>query len=92
MIQYFCSTHIYTWYSMIALYCINPLTLTAAKSSLTIAMKFCRKSKFKKIFDGEISMRRLPTTLLQIFCKTILNFKVIVKNIIDPDDNVWSNL
>ena len=30
--------------------------------------------------------RTLPTTLLQTFCKTILISKVIVENIIDPDD------
>ena len=32
-------------------------------------------------------IRTLPTTLLQISCKTIPNSKVIVKNIIAPDDN-----
>ena len=32
-------------------------------------------------------MRTLPTTLLQKCCKTILNLQVIVKSIIDPDDN-----
>ena len=40
-----------------------------------------------KIFHGEMSIRILSTTLLQIFCKKIPNFKVIVKSIIDPDDN-----
>ena len=32
-------------------------------------------------------MRTKPTTLLQIFCKMILISKVIVKSILDPDDN-----
>ena len=32
-------------------------------------------------------MRTLHTTLRQIFCKIIFNSKVIVKYIIDPDDN-----
>ena len=27
----------------------------------------------------------------KFFVKTILNFKVIVKSIIDPDDNFWTN-
>ena len=54
---------------------VNPLMLTAAKSSLTILM-------------GEMFIRRLSTTLLQIFCKIILNSEVIVKIIIDPDDNL----
>ena len=33
--------------------------------------------------------RTLPTTLIQIFCKIIFNSKVIVKSIIDADDNFW---
>ena len=41
----------------------------------------------RKIFLGEMSIRILSTTLFQIFCKIILNFKVIVKSIIDPDGN-----
>ena len=44
------------------------------------------KAKSEKIFDGEMSIRTLPTYLLQIFCKTILNFKVIVRSTIDPDN------
>ena len=35
-------------------------------------------------------MKTLPATLLQIFCKVILNYQVIVKNIKDPDDNFKS--
>ena len=34
-----------------------------------------------------MSIRTLPTTLRQIFCKTNLDFKVIAKTIIDPDNN-----
>ena len=36
-------------------------------------------------------MKMLPTLLLQIFCKIILNFQVVVKNIKDPDDNFMNN-
>ena len=32
-------------------------------------------------------IRTSRTTLLQIFCKIIINFQVIVKSIFDPDDN-----
>ena len=32
-------------------------------------------------------IRSLPTTLLEFFSKIILNLKVIVKSILDPDDN-----
>ena len=36
-----------------------------------------------------MSVRTTPTTLLQIFCKTILSSKVIVKKITDPDNIIW---
>ena len=36
-------------------------------------------------------IRTLPTTVLQIFCKIILTFEVIVISIIDPDNNFWMN-
>ena len=45
----------------------------------------------RKIFDGEMSIRTLPTTLLQFFCKNILNIKVIIKSTIDPEDNFLRN-
>ena len=44
-----------------------------------------------KIFYAEMSIRTLPTTLLQILYTTILNIKVIAKSNIDPDDNFWRN-
>ena len=68
---------------------LNPLMLTAAKTSLTILMMSFRLKH--KIFQGEMLFRTLPTTLLQIFCKIILNSKVIVKRIFDPDDTFWRN-
>ena len=37
-----------------------------------------------------MSIRTLPSTLLQIYCTTILNFKVIVKSTIDPEDNFFN--
>ena len=64
------------------------LILTAAKNSQTILMKSCRQKHIKKIFDGIISLKSLPTTLLQIFNKIILNPKVIVLRVYDPDNNV----
>ena len=48
------------------------------------------KSKVQKIFEGEILIRILPTTLLQIFCKIILYSKVINKSMVHPDDNFIS--
>ena len=38
----------------------------------------------RKVFDGEMLIRTLATTLLQIFCKIILNSNIIGKSIIDP--------
>ena len=43
------------------------------------------KSIVTKIFDGEMFISILQTTLLQIFCKIILNFQVIFKSIKDPE-------
>ena len=40
------------------------------------------------MFEGEMLVRILPTTLLQLFCKIILNFQVIVKSILNPDNNL----
>ena len=45
----------------------------------------------RKIFDGDMLIRTLTTTLLQIFLKINLNFQVIVKSIKDPDDNFKMN-
>ena len=52
---------------------------------------FRGKSKVKKIFEGEMFMRTLIIILRQIFSKIIFNFKLIVKSIIGPDDNLWRN-
>ena len=41
-----------------------------------------------KLFEAEMLIRTLPTTLLQIFRKIIVNSKVIEKSIKDPDDNL----
>ena len=35
-----------------------------------------------------MSIRTSSTILLQIFCETILDSKVIVKSVIAPDDNI----
>ena len=40
-----------------------------------------------RLISSGILFMIMPTTLLQIFCKIILNYKVIIKSIIDPDDN-----
>ena len=45
----------------------------------------------RKIFHGKMLIKILSTTHFQIFCKIILNFKVIVKSIIYPDDNFRRN-
>ena len=62
--------------------CVYLLMLTVAKSSLTILMKSWSKSVVRKMFDGEMLIGTLLTTLLQVFCKIIDNLKVIVKSVI----------
>ena len=43
-----------------------------------------------KLFEREMLIRILPTTPLQIFCEIILNFQVIVKSVIVPDEKfLW---
>ena len=49
------------------------------------------KSKYWKIFEGEMSIRTLAATLIHIFCKIILDSWIIVKSIVDPDDNLSRN-
>ena len=44
-----------------------------------------------KIFGGEVLITTLATTPLQIFCKKNSNSQVIVKNVIDSDDNFSRN-
>ena len=65
-------------------YIFNPSMLTAAKSSPTVLMKYFRQMK-SELNEGML-IRTLPSVLLQIFCKIILNFKVIIKCIKDPED------
>ena len=50
------------------------------------------KSSFKKIFEGEMFITTLYTTLLQIFCELLLNSKVIPKHITGPDDTCEGDL
>ena len=70
---------------------VNPLILIAAKTAWWFWWNLLAKSIFQEIFEGEMYIRILPTTLLQMFSKSILNFWVIVKNIKDPDNNFKSN-
>ena len=70
---------------------INPSMLLAPKSSLTILMRLAGKGIDGKIFYGEMLIKTLPKTLLQIVCNIIVNSKVIVKSILVPDDNCWRN-
>ena len=70
---------------------LNPLMLAAAKTAWQFWWNLSSKSVFGKIFEGEMLIRTLPTTLLQIFCKISFNPKVIVRSTIDPDDNFYRN-
>ena len=50
-------------------FCLNyPLLPPAAKSSLMILVKSYKQSLAGKIFEGDMSIRILPKTLLQMFC------------------------
>ena len=70
---------------------INELILALAKISLKVLMSSA-KGKVGKIPKGEKLVGTLQTTLFQIFFfKSVLHSKVIVKSIIDPDDNFFDS-
>ena len=48
------------------------------KTSRQFSENLAGKSIVRKIFDQDVFIRTLPTTLLQIFCKTIPTSKVVV--------------
>ena len=50
-------------------------------------MKSCRQNKF----EGGMLLRKMPTTLFQIFCKIILNFKIVTKKTLQDDDIFQKN-
>ena len=45
-----------------------------------------------KIFHREMLIITQSTTLLQIFCEFMINYEVIFKSILGPDDTCWGNL
>ena len=45
----------------------------------------------KYLKEKYLSEQYQQLTLHHIFCKIILNYKVIPKSILDPDDNCWRN-
>ena len=67
---------------------VNPLILAAAESTWQFWWNLWRESILKKNFDGDMLIRTLPATFLEKNCKIIVNSKVIIKSIIDPDDNL----
>ena len=60
---------------------------SSQKQSDTYDEFFKRKHSLKKIFEGEMLIRTLPITLLQIFCEITFNSRIIV----DPDNNIYRN-
>ena len=52
---------------------------------------FLTKAFLSKIFEGEMFIRILPTTLLQIFCENLLYFQVIFKGMKIADDTFLGN-
>ena len=53
---------------------------------------FCHVGIHWREFEGEMVIRALPTNLIQIFCGIILSSKVVVKSIIDLDEDFYRNL
>ena len=61
--------------------------LIAAKSSLAILRK-SQGQKHSWVRIGKRNLLQNTQRLLEIYCKIILNSQVIVRSIIDPDDNI----
>ena len=59
---------------------VKPLMLTAAKSSLTMLMKSVCKSIIRKIFDGEMLIRTLPTTHTSIRFTEVFTCTYMIEN------------
>ena len=77
---------------MVGLNIFNPLIPTAAKKQPdNFDQILPGKGIVRKIFDGEMLVRTYPTTLPQMFCKIIFNFKVMVKSSLGPDDYLLRN-
>ena len=49
-------------------------------------MYLSNRSNIQKILDGELFIRILSTTLLEIVGKSMLHSKVILKSLTGPDD------
>ena len=59
---------------------------------MTILFIFSSQKRFyQKIFEGEMFIRILPTTLFQIFCENLLYFQVIFKSMKIADDTFLGN-
>ena len=71
---------------------LNPMALRAAKTGLTFFVNiFLTKAFLLRIFEGEMFIRILPTTLLQIFCENLLYIQVIFKSLRIADDTFLGN-
>ena len=65
---------------------INLFMPAAAKTIWLFWWYRSKKSNGLKIFDGELYIKTLPTTLLQIVYKLMLHSEVIFKSMTGPDD------
>ena len=60
----------------------SPLTIMpSGQNSLAVLVKCFRKNIVWKISEEKLLIGTLPTNLLHMFCKIILDFQVIVKSI-----------
>ena len=64
----------------------NPFMPAASKTAGQFWGYLSNDSDIKKIFEGELFILTLSSTLFQISCEFMLHFKVISKSLIEPDD------
>ena len=58
-----------------------------AINNFDVHQNLSSESIVRKIFEGEMWIRTLPTSFLQIFCKIIFLSKIISESSFDPDEN-----
>ena len=67
--------------SQLSLHLFNPFMPVAAKSRWRFRLNLSDYRIFGKIFEGVMFTRTQPTVLLQIFCESMIDSKVIFKSI-----------
>ena len=81
---YFCPSVVTNWGTYVT--SLSRSYYTQLKTVWQLWRYILMQRMIRNLFEREMLLRKLQTTLLQIFCKNIFESQVITKSIIDPDD------